>query len=1139
MATPFGMRSLSSGVASSKASLLADAASQRAERKFAKAQAAAALLIQRVWRGRRSSEAFRLDLLRCWTASATSTSAGGAGASLHDTLLPPLLLCARRGTSSTRGFSPSGLACVGAPRLTTCLALVLQHSRQYACVAGAHQAAAAAELAVAALRWPPPSSQPALLAAAASRALAALCDACPAARVAEARPAAAAVSDLLRRRVESNAPQPPIAGGGELTARSDAAVSALLAVLLRACDVSTASSSSPGAADAAAAADAARLIAGAALAPRVPAPPCVVSCLRAAPLAHLRAIVLASATSDSLARAPDSSSSAPSLAAAWATAHAAALCLPDHPRLFLEALFAADARAASPNDAAAGGGWGGGAIGALASEHEALCSAAAAGASPACRQYTNEALNRLCAAPCVASLLGCVRSEGAAAISSSASPPAISLPRLCGACFCLALVAPPSAPHALVVGSVAAAQRRRHSLLSALAFSPLFLRVAWPALAAELCCSETLQSGGPAAQPIAPRKPFFGAPPPASAAAPAPSPAQPAADASACALDGGVASLSLSALRLLLSFTCALSHLLIVAEDDEIHGAPPASVSAFPLSLPQLRAASKALNRLAISTATCVRPPPPSKQQQQQRSAEHAALARAAAEAVPSCARAMKSRDDRRPFAPPGFWLADDARSSSSPSALSAAATRALLSSLPHALPFEARVAEFRRVCSPLARQQQPSSAGAARVARLVVRRSHLLEDSLPLLLDPADVASSSRLVVSFVNAAGAPEAGVDAGGLFKEWLTDVVASLFDPNRGIWAPTQPGGLLRPTRRAATTPEGLTLLRASGCALGRALAAGMLLPLGGGFAPFFCVSAFSAPLHRDGATLSLDDLPSLDAALHRSLVSLKRMDPSDVASLYLDFTASAGGDDDDGGGGGGAGASADVVELVDGGSSIPVTSDNRLAYVALLADWRLRGAGARGVAAFRSGLASVAPPPTDGEGVSSSSGGGSGGGGGGLLAALALFSPAELNQLVCGGETDAFDVDDLAAHARIGSGYTPTSRSVVDLWAVLSSFTPQQRSDVLRFVTSSPRPPLGGFAHLHPPFTVVRADGGGAAARGASGLLPPWLGGRPGAERLPSASTCFNTLKLPDYRSRTTLRAKLLYAICSASGFDLS
>lgn len=40
-------------------------------------------------------------------------------------------------------------------------------------------------------------------------------------------------------------------------------------------------------------------------------------------------------------------------------------------------------------------------------------------------------------------------------------------------------------------------------------------------------------------------------------------------------------------------------------------------------------------------------------------------------------------------------------------------------------------------------------------------------------------------------------------------------------------------------------------------------------------------------------------------------------------------------------------------------------------------------------------------------------------------------------------------------------------------------------------------------------------------------------------RLPTASTCMNLLKLPEYLHTATLRDKLTYAISSSSGFELS
>lgn len=41
------------------------------------------------------------------------------------------------------------------------------------------------------------------------------------------------------------------------------------------------------------------------------------------------------------------------------------------------------------------------------------------------------------------------------------------------------------------------------------------------------------------------------------------------------------------------------------------------------------------------------------------------------------------------------------------------------------------------------------------------------------------------------------------------------------------------------------------------------------------------------------------------------------------------------------------------------------------------------------------------------------------------------------------------------------------------------------------------------------------------------------------EWLPSASTCYNMLKLPNYRRAAHMRKKLLYAISANAGFELS
>ncbi|RVX11797.1 E3 ubiquitin-protein ligase UPL7 [Vitis vinifera] len=117
-------------------------------------------------------------------------------------------------------------------------------------------------------------------------------------------------------------------------------------------------------------------------------------------------------------------------------------------------------------------------------------------------------------------------------------------------------------------------------------------------------------------------------------------------------------------------------------------------------------------------------------------------------------------------------------------------------------------------------------------------------------------------------------------------------------------------------------------------------------------------------------------------------------------------------------------------------------------------------------------------------------------------------------LLSGGNHD-IDITDLRNHTRYTGGYTEGSRTVKLFWEVITGFEPKERCMLLKFVTSCSRAPLLGFKHLQPTFTIhkVACD------------VPLWatIGGQD-VERLPSASTCYNTLKLPTYKRPSTLRA---------------
>lgn len=62
----------------------------------------------------------------------------------------------------------------------------------------------------------------------------------------------------------------------------------------------------------------------------------------------------------------------------------------------------------------------------------------------------------------------------------------------------------------------------------------------------------------------------------------------------------------------------------------------------------------------------------------------------------------------------------------------------------------------------------------------VVIRRSHIVEDGFQQLNSLGSRLKSS-IHVSFVSECGLPEAGLDYGGLSKEFLTDIAKAAFAP----------------------------------------------------------------------------------------------------------------------------------------------------------------------------------------------------------------------------------------------------------------------------------------------------------------------------------------------------------------------
>ncbi|TGZ73457.1 hypothetical protein CRM22_001505 [Opisthorchis felineus] len=161
-----------------------------------------------------------------------------------------------------------------------------------------------------------------------------------------------------------------------------------------------------------------------------------------------------------------------------------------------------------------------------------------------------------------------------------------------------------------------------------------------------------------------------------------------------------------------------------------------------------------------------------------------------------------------------------------------------------------------------------------------------------------------------------------------------------------------------------------------------------------------------------------------------------------------------------------------------------------------------------------------------------------------------YAEDSLGQMVvhdlCPGGRYITVTNDLKQNTRYSGGFHSNHRVIKWLWDILRrDFSDAERGLFLKFVTSCSRPPLLGFANLEPPFCIRCVqytnedqdvgDTLGSVLKGFFGVG----GRREEISRLPTTSTCFNLLKLPNYSSRSVLRDKLRYAIHSHAGFELS
>lgn len=366
------------------------------------------------------------------------------------------------------------------------------------------------------------------------------------------------------------------------------------------------------------------------------------------------------------------------------------------------------------------------------------------------------------------------------------------------------------------------------------------------------------------------------------------------------------------------------------------------------------------------------------------------------------------------------------------------------------------------------------------------IRREFLLEDAFDAFHNVGD-KFKHQLRVTFFNEFGV-EAGIDGGGITKEFLTALVMNAFDPENELALFKQtdqynlypnPDIYLKLIKSIDKQEQAkrLAYMRFMGMAIGKCLFEGILIEFR--FAHFFLSKWRIA---QSGTKSSVDDLAYLDGNLSRNLMKLMDMSSEQISTLDLNF---------------------EIDEKIDGDvykfplgtpteAEQTVTAGNRLRYIHQVANFKLNQCIQVQTGQFLKGLFHLIKPNW-----------------------LNMFDPFELQMLISG--TSDINLQDWKEHVNYG-GYWETDLTIRLFWEVVEEMSAEDQQALVRFVTSASRAPLLGFAALDPKFGISRV---------------------PDHTRLPTASTCANLLKLPQYQLKTELREKLLYSIHANSGFDLS
>ncbi|XP_052900365.1 E3 ubiquitin-protein ligase Nedd-4-like isoform X2 [Anopheles moucheti] len=350
------------------------------------------------------------------------------------------------------------------------------------------------------------------------------------------------------------------------------------------------------------------------------------------------------------------------------------------------------------------------------------------------------------------------------------------------------------------------------------------------------------------------------------------------------------------------------------------------------------------------------------------------------------------------------------------------------------------------------------------------VRRASIMEDSYRIINSVTRLdLLKTKLWIEFEG-----EAGLDYGGLAREWFYLLSKEMFNPYYGLFEYSAMDNYtlqINPYSELCNEDH-LLYFRFIGRIAGMAVYHGKLLDA------FFIRPFYKMMLQKP---IDLKDMEAVDTEYYNSLVWIKENDPSELMLTFCVDEETFG--------------QTTQHELLPNGADIDVTNENKDEYIRLVIQWRFVSRVQVQMQAFLDGFGSLVP-----------------------LNLLKIFDEHELELLMCGIQN--IDLRDWKRNTLYKGDYYPNHVVIQWFWRAVLSFSNEMRARLLQFVTGTSRVPMNGFKELY----------------GSNGpqmfTIEKW--GTP--ENYPRAHTCFNRLDLPPYESYMQLKERLIQAVEGSQGF---